>query len=285
MRLGRPLAQRAPGRTPPEQGLCALLWGPSSRPGPAPLDGGSRWGMVAATSAPIDRAEEAAADWTPGKTQAPRSCFPLLLALWWGAVVLGSQSRRLWDHRTWLQAALNKCLSSYLSRRLLAGGGDRLQGLPRRAHSQTLPDVSQRRKPSAATREALPGEVLCWAPARCVSGLPCPNPLLRGSAWHSLGQGRPQGVSSLWATAAPDSGSELAAHRTGPCGGPALSRWGPRSRTRSVSVPITSWWIGAASAGPGLAQPLPSLQALLLASTPPRTLSCGARPWGSAQQR
>lgn len=172
-----------------------------------------------------------------------------------------------------------------LSRRLLAGGGDRLQGLPRRAHSQTLPDVSQRRKPSAATREALPGEVLCWAPARCVSGLPCPNPLLRGSAWHSLGQGRPQGVSSLWATAAPDSGSELAAHRTGPCGGPALSRWGPRSRTRSVSVPITSWWIGAASAGPGLAQPLLSLQALLLASTPPRTLSCGARPWGSAQQR
>ena len=45
---------------PQEQGLWAPRWGPSSGPGPAPLNGGSRWGMVTVTSA-LDHVEEAAA--------------------------------------------------------------------------------------------------------------------------------------------------------------------------------------------------------------------------------
>lgn len=45
---------------PQEQGLWVPQWGPSSGPGPAPLDGGSRWGVMTVTSA-LDHAEEAAA--------------------------------------------------------------------------------------------------------------------------------------------------------------------------------------------------------------------------------
>lgn len=165
-------------------------------------------------------------------------------------------------------------------------GGDRLRGLPRQ-FSQPPPSlgggggVEARATPVLDTSpQPRPrGDLLCCTPALCAAGLPRPTLVLQWPAWHLLGHWVPWCVSGLWATAAPASGSGLAAHPAGPVGRRPLRHWGPQSRARSVSIPNTSWRMWTASEWPGPA----------LSPSPPTGLrhltGPSGRSWGPAQQR
>lgn len=111
----------------------------------------------------------------PRGTEAHRACLPLLLApLGWGPWLLGSQDRRPWEHRTWLQVALNKRLSGGLSGRVLGVGRGQAPGSP----PPVLTAPSQPRWGEGVEARAIPvldtspqprprGGLLCCTPALC----------------------------------------------------------------------------------------------------------------------
>lgn len=111
----------------------------------------------------------------PRGTEAHRACLPLLLApLGWGPWLLGAQDRRPWEHRTWLQVALNKRLSGGLSGRVLGVGRGQAPGSP----PPVLTAPSQPRWGEGVEARAIPvldtspqprprGGLLCRTPALC----------------------------------------------------------------------------------------------------------------------